>query len=425
MKKLFPFILLAVLLSCQDKEKKSDSEKDTTSDIHQGYSDTADQYEVDGRVISNVDLEAKLWNPRGKTDEQIEARAQYLAKVYDIYLTDEETERANEAREKYADAIIINSLMASAVGIIGTEEEHYRTGIQRNLDAGMTVTSCTVYAFPGDGDDKDVLQRIVASKAILDQMGVKLAMSVKDIREAKEAGQMTVIFNSQGAEYSIDDMEMMAKVKAAGLHISNFVYNNDNALAGGSSKQGSGVTELGEQFVKACNDNNVIVDVSHSSNQTAIDAARVSTKPVIASHSPAKALNDINRNISDDAMKAIAETDGCVCTTGVGLFLNEEFDASPTEFAKHVVYTASLIGKEKTCFSTDYMYNSLGMFRGNVANVDVYPPEKGFGGPASNTAPEHIWAVAAILEDQYGWNEEEVKGFLGENLMRVYAANWK
>ena len=60
-----------------------------------------------------------------------------------------------------------------------------------------------------------------------------------------------------------------------------------------------------------------------------------------------------------------------------------------------------------------------------VANVDVYPPEKGFGAPASNMAAEHIWDVVAILEDDYDWNEAEIRGYLGENLMRVYAANWE
>jgi microsomal dipeptidase-like Zn-dependent dipeptidase len=424
MKSPLLFLLSLVPVACQNNQNNQSSEIESSQEIHQGYSETVDEYEVDGWVISNVDVKAKLWNPRGKTKEQIEARAKFLTEAYDIKRTEAQTTRANEARVKYADAIVVNSLMAGSVGIIGTGPEHYQKGIQRNMDADMTVTSCTAYAFPGDGDDNNVLERIEASKAVLNEMGIKVAMNVEDIRQAKKNGELVVIFNSQGADYFIEDKEMMSKVKAAGLHISNFVYNNDNALAGGSAKQEYGVTELGEQFIKACNENGIVVDVSHSSDQTAINAARISTKPIIASHSPAKALNKINRNISDEAMLAIAETDGCVCATGVGLFLNPEYDASPEEYAKHVNYTANLIGKNRTCFSTDYMYNAAGMFRSNIANVEVYPPEKGFGGPASNTAPEHIWDVAAILEDKYGWTELEVRGFLGENLLRVYQANW-
>jgi len=129
--------------------------------------------------------------------------------------------------------------------------------------------------------------------------------------------------------------------------------------------------------------------------------------------------------MSDEAIEAVGSTGGAVCNTGVGLFLNAKGNASPEEYAQHVVYTAKLIGKDKTCYSTDYMPAAGKMFAANVANVDVYPPEKGFGAPASNMAAEHIWDVVAILEDDYDWNEAEIRGYLGENLMRVYAANWE
>ena len=145
---------------------------------------------------------------------------------------------------------------------------------------------------------------------------------------------------------------------------------------------------------------------------------------MIASHSPAAGLNPINRNISDEAMRAIGATGGAVCTTGVGLFLNAEGDASPEQFARHVNYTGEVMGRDKTCFSTDYMHNAKGMFDRDVANVEVFPPEKGFGMPAEKTGPEHIWDVVGVLEDEYGWSESEVRGFLGENLLRVYEANW-
>jgi len=238
-------------------------------------------------------------------------------------------------------------------------------------------------------------------------------------------GKLAVVFNSQGADYAVDDLGMMEKVNSLGLKISGFTYNNDSALASGGARQDHGVTELGQEWIAQMNTQKMVVDCSHTSNQTCIDAAARSTKPVIASHSPAYALNEVNRNINDEAMVAIGESGGAVCTTGVGLFLNSEGDASPEAFAKHVEYTGNLIGRDKTCFSTDYMHNAIGMFKDNVANVDVYPPEKGFGSPAKNTAAEHIWGVAAILEDEYGWDEEEVRGFLGENLMRVYEANWQ
>jgi membrane dipeptidase len=414
-------VALCACSSPTDSEQTSTDGE--TPSVHQGYSETAPEYEVDGWVISNVDLRANLWNPRGKSAEQIQERAEFLADAYDLQRTPEQQERASQAREKYKDAIAINSVMIGATGIVGTEAEHFASGLRRNLEAGVTLASVTAYAFPGDGP-APITDRLEASRPVIDELDMILVKSVADIRRAKAEGKLAVVFNSQGADYAVEDLSMMQKVKSLGLLISGFTYNNDSPLAGGGAKQDHGVTELGKKWIEEMNAQNMVIDCSHTSNQTCIDAAAHSTGPVIASHSPAYALNEVNRNVTDEAMIAIGESGGAICTTGVGLFLNAEGDASPEAFAKHVEYTANLIGRDKTCFSTDYMHNAIGMFKDNVANVDVYPPEKGFGSPAKNTAAEHIWGVAAILEDDYGWSEEEVRGFLGENLLRVYEANW-
>ena len=78
----------------------------------------------------------------------------------------------------------------------------------------------------------------------------------------------------------------------------------------------------------------------------------------------------------------------------------------------------------KIGFATDYVYATQAYFLGNVSKLDVYPPEQAFGGPTPNIAAEHLWDVVAVLEDEYGWNEKDIRGFLGENLLRVYEANW-
>ncbi len=423
---------LVLICACgQEPEVESaiaesiDSAGSTTPEIHKGYSETSPLYEVDGNVISNVDVTARLWNPRGKTPEQIAERAKYLTDAYDLKRTPEQQARAAKAREKYRDAVAVNAVMIGSVGMTGIEAEHFVAGLERNKKAGISLTSVTAFAYPSDGP-MHVFDRQRATLPLLEgNTDFVFANSTEEIREAKRAGKLAVIFNTQGADYAIEDLAAMETAHELGIRVSNFTYNNNNALAGGGSSQDMGVTDLGRQWVEKAQSLNIVMDCSHSSNQACIELAEMSDRPIIASHSPAHALNAINRNITDEAMQAIASTDGVICTTGVGFFLNAEGDASPEEYAKHVNYTGDTIGRDKTCFSTDYMHNPWGMFSKNVENVDVFPPEKGFGVPAENTAAEHIWDVAAILEDEYGWSDEEIRGFLGENLLRVYEANWK
>ncbi|MEP4487143.1 MAG: membrane dipeptidase [Halioglobus sp.] len=396
-------------------------------EIGQEHEHTEGGWNAKAGFVSDSDITATLFNTRGKSEDTIIERAIWLAEQYDLKRTPEQVERAALARSKYGDAIAINSILPSSVGIIGNTYESFTRGVERNKTAGMTLASATVYAFPAAIPDGQTAYDVIdASDAVVRDQDMIKVNTTADIRQAKAAGKMALMYNTQGADYVADDLAGHAgKSYASGIRTMNFTYNNNNMLAGGGTTQDLGLTDLGKQWVVAAQAANIVVDVSHSSNQTAIDAASIATKPIIASHSNADAVWQISRNMSDEAIKAVASTGGVVCPTGVGIFLNEEADASPERFVEHVVYIAGLIGRDRVCFSTDYVHNILDYYKRDIGNTDVYPPELGFGAPASNIAAEHIWDVAAILEDQHGWTDKEVRGFLGENLMRVYEMNWK
>lgn len=410
---------LCVLGACKNTGKKENKTK-----IHQGYSETADQYEVDGKIISNVDIEAKLWNPRGKTQAQIDKRAAYVATFFDKGRTQEERKKDADIRARFKDAIVINSLMPSGVGIQGVKEENYAEAVKKNRDAGVDLISVSVWAFEGVNDESfDITIRKTDRES--DRLGMVKASSVADIRKAKKDGKMAYIFNSQGADYVIEDLDKVDWSRDKGIIVMNFTYNNDNALAGGGqSEKNLGVSDLGVEFIKRANANGILIDCSHSSDQTAIDMSKLSSKPVVASHSNAKGLYDHGRNLSDEAIKAIAATDGVIASVGVGLFLNAEGTATMEDIAEHVQYVGELVGRRHTGYASDYSHMYADFLKAFIGVVDKYPPEKGFGAPTQNAWGGDIWGVAKVLEDKYNWSENEIRGFLGENLLRVYKANW-
>ena len=250
--------------------------------------------------VSDTDITARLYNTRGKSEQEIIERAIWLAEQYDLKRTPEQVERAAQARKKYADAIAINSILPASVGIIGNTYESFSRGVKRNQDAGMTLVSATVYAFPAAiPEGKTAYDVIAASDEVLRDQGSIKVDTTEDIREAKAAGKLAMMYNTQGADYVADDLANHArKSYEHGIRTMNFTYNNNNMLAGGGTKQDLGLTELGKQWVKEAQAANIVVDVSHSSNQAAIDAAAIATKPIIASHSNAMKVWNISRNLS-------------------------------------------------------------------------------------------------------------------------------
>ena len=154
-------------------------------EIHQGYSETAPLYEVDGNVVSNTDIEARLWNPRGKTPEQIQQRADFLLAAYNLKRTPEQQARAQQARDKYQDAITVNSVMIGAAGVAGHEAEHFAKGIAHNRDSGITLVSVTAYAYPSDGTSH-VLERLEESRPIVEELGMIMVTGIDDILQTVE-----------------------------------------------------------------------------------------------------------------------------------------------------------------------------------------------------------------------------------------------
>ena len=382
-------------------------------------------WEAEAGFVSDVDMDARLWNPRGKPQFIIDQRARFLAQFFDAGRTPEERAADDEIKAHYSDAIVVNSLMPSGIGIQGVGEDRFADAVAHNRDNGVTLISTSVWAFPGVNDVsfEDTLER---TDAAIEALGLVKVNTVEDIRRAKAEGKFAIMYNAQGADFIIEDMDQVQWAHDRGIKVMNFVYNNDNALAGGGqSPENLGVTELGQEMIRRMNAAGMVVDCSHSSDQACIDAAGFTSKPMIASHSNVRALYDQGRNVTDEAIRAIASTGGAICPVGVGLFLNEEGSASMAAIAEHVEYIGNLVGRQYTCYASDYSYMYEAFLRGFLADVNNYPPEKGFGAPTQNAGGGDIWGVARVLEDEYGWSEREIRGFLGENLLRVYAANWQ
>ena len=340
-------------------------------------------------------------------------------------------EQDKAVRTRYKDAIAIDALVPNTPeGYVGGSIADWEKMVALSIDYGVDHVSFTA-----------AVDETMTPLTIIDWIGkalkywnsqpdkYHLVYSVEDIYQAKKDGKFAVSMNFQGSNPLGGNLNMVDVYYRLGVRQLNFAYNVQNTFSAGNGvdpDRDSGLSKAGKRLVKEMNRVGMVIDCTHSSNKACLDAAELSTKPIVHSHSNTRGVYDMPRNTPDEVVQAIAKTDGVICTNGVGAFLNEEGRASPENIAEHVEYVKQLVGARHTCWGSDYVDPDMIAESAIwiLSNPEAYPPEQGYGKPSQTAQSGDIWGVVAVLEDKYGWNEEEIRGFLGENLIRVYKANW-
>ncbi len=342
-------------------------------------------------------------------------------------------ERAKDAEmmKRYKDALVVDALFVGGPGFpAGFTEAQYEEAVQHSIDNKYGFISSTITNGPPEDTAEIVMERMKNVNAYWKKNSKRFrqVQNSSDVYEAKKNGQIAVMHNFQSMMPLEEDLSNIEKYYDLGLRQMNFTYNIDTPYADGGvsnyDETDEGVTELGAKAIREMNRLGIVVDASHSSNQTAIQAAMLTDKPMMLSHSNLMTFQPIGRNVSDEAVKAVASTGGVICLTFIGGFLNPKGEARPYDMAKQFEYIKNLVGAECTCVGPDYVYNYAETLLWILKNPKNFPIEMGYATPSHMGKPGEIWGVVRELEDTFGWTEDEIKGFLGGNLMRVYKANF-
>ena len=155
------------------------------------------------------------------------------------------------------------------------------------------------------------------------------ATSGADLRRAKREGRIAVFVGVEGGHAIEGSMVNLRRLHAAGVRYMTLTWNNGNswagAAAGTNNTRTQGLTDYGRQIVREMNRIGILVDISHVSDSTFWDAIATSTRPVIASHSSARALAPHRRNLTDDMLRAVAKTGGVVNVNFFSQFIDSTF----------------------------------------------------------------------------------------------------
>ena len=142
------------------------------------------------------------------------------------------------------------------------------------------------------------------------------ADTAADIRRAHEEGRLAALLGLEGG-YAIDErLERVEHYFRRGVRYMTPAWTHSLGWAGSSGDAAGaerGLSDFGRAVIREMNRLGMLVDVSHVSDKTFWDMAETSTSPIVATHSNCRALADVPRNLTDDMIRAIAETGGVVC----------------------------------------------------------------------------------------------------------------
>ena len=156
----------------------------------------------------------------------------------------------------------------------------------------------------------------------------ELATTAADIRRINAAGKLAALMGLEGG-YAIDEkLENVRKYYDLGVRYMSGAWSYSVSWAGSSNDevgQTRGLNDFGRAVIREMNRLGMMVDVSHVSDKTFWDIIETSDKPVIASHSNARALCRHQRNLTDDMIRALAKRGGVMCAVFYNGFLDDDW----------------------------------------------------------------------------------------------------
>ncbi len=306
------------------------------------------------------------------------------------------------------------------------------SGLTAVFDNMMDGTACVTGNAPWQWDDV-VTDLGMRQADLAHQSAVVVIKTLDDIREAQSNGTVGLVFGLEASTPIGNDIEKLDVLHGLGVRQIGIAYSDSNALGSGLNEPlDGGLTNLGRKAVRRMNNLGLAIDVSHSSDLTGIQTCAASDRPVFMTHAGARAIWDIPRLKSDEALRAIADTGGVI---GMSAAPHTTIShAHPRHnilsVMDHFTYCLDLVGIDHVAFGPDTLYGDhVGLHTTFAALLNK---DKDAAGPEYERVPyvdglenptENFHNIAACLVRD-GFTDEEIIKVLGGNIMRALEDIW-
>src|SRR5437764_2927532 len=333
----------------------------------------------------------------------------------------------------------------------GTPPAPYRTSIERMKKGGLTAEFFSLYIKPWyvthGGAARRTLDMIDSVYRAVERhpKDLMFATSAADIRLAKAQNKIACLMGIEGGHAIENSLATLREFHRLGVRYMTLTWNNANDWADSNREsKHNGLTDFGKDVVREMNRLGMLVDVSHVGDKTMSDVLDVSKAPIIASHSSARALSNVPRNIPDDLLKRIAKNGGVVQVNFYSMFvdattlapqngarnerlkaqqaaLNEKYKDDPERLSEESdkLEAANPLPPLPLSKLIDHIDHIV-----KVAGIDHVGLGADFDG--ANDFPEGARDVSMLPNITYellkrGYTEQDIDKILGGNFLRVFA----
>jgi membrane dipeptidase len=182
---------------------------------------------------------------------------------------------------------------------------------------------------PGPEQVKQTLEQMALVHSFVERYPdtFALALTAADVRRIHKSGRIASLMGVEGGGQIDQSLAVLRSYRDLGAGYLTLTHSRTTEWADSATDdpKHDGLTPFGESVVLELNRLGMLVDLSHVSEGTMLDALRVSKAPIIFSHSSARALNDHPRNVSDAVLKQVAVNRGVVMITFPPLYLSDAF----------------------------------------------------------------------------------------------------
>jgi microsomal dipeptidase-like Zn-dependent dipeptidase/gamma-glutamyl-gamma-aminobutyrate hydrolase PuuD len=236
-------------------------------------------------------------------------------------------------------------------------------------------------------------------QAIENKNVVEIAYSIEDLKRLKKEGKKAIFIGIENGYAIGKDVKNVERFAQLGVKYITLSHNGDNDICDSNkgNSEHNGLSAFGKEVIEEMNRLGIMVDISHTSEKTTLDALAASRHPIIASHSSVKALCNHPRNLSDKLIKAIAKKGGVIQVCFYPGFIKKGGKATFKDAVNHIDYIVKLVGIDHVGIGSDFDGGE------SLSNLK-----------AANEMPK---ITIELL--RRGYSEEDIAKIWGGNLLRV------